>query len=123
MHKCLIILSFVFLISGCSKNGSGNFQGQVTIEKVIKNTSVTIKNGSNQSVNLGGWKLVEIRQIISSPDDTNIYVIPSGVLAKGADITYSTSTARLVLGADETLYLYDNTAKLASQMYWMFFTP
>jgi len=120
VKNLFITLSFIIFISGCGKIGGG---GAVTIKRINKYTSVTIMNGTDQSVNLAGWKLVEIRQIIASPDDTNTYVIPAGVVANGAEISYSASSAGLMLGADETVYLYDNTGKRVSQMSWMFFTP
>ncbi len=73
-------------------------------------------------VNLENWKLVEIRQYLIGGSDTNTYVIPAGTLLnKGASINYSASTIGFVLGADETVYLYDKQGSIISQKYWMSF--
>lgn len=101
---------------------SGLSSGKVIISEVKKHSHLTLKNESNGMVNLENWKLVEIRQYLMGGSDTNTYVIPAGTLLnKGASINYSASTIGFVLGADETVYLYDKQGSVISQKSWLSF--
>jgi len=128
MKHLLLMLPFLGMSLSCNKNAADTLGGGilpgggVSISEVKQYTSLTIRNGTNEAVNLAGCKLVEIRDIIFADDDTNIYVIPSGVIAKGSSISYSAGVLGFWLGADETVYLYNNAGKLISQLYWMFFS-
>lgn len=95
--------------------------GKVIISKVVRNTSLTIKNDSKESVNLINWKLLEVRQSIFGDKDTNSFVIPSVILNSGSSTTYSAATMGFVLSSEETVYLFNNEGTLISQMYWIFF--
>ena len=121
----LMTISVISTIS-CSKssNGGNGFlsSGTVIISEVKKNSHLTLKNETNDVANLGNWKLIEIRQFLFGGKDTNSFVIPAGtVLNKSASISFNASTMRFILGADETVYLYNSQGTLISQKYWMFF--
>jgi P pilus assembly chaperone PapD len=121
--KKLVTIVFLLILS-CSKKNSTvtSSSGRVIIADVVQHTSVTIKNETNGSVNLQNWKLVEIRQyILTSGSDTDTYVLPPQILSPGTSRSYDAATLHFILGADETVYLYDDRGTLVSQMYWMFF--
>ncbi len=121
--KKLLTIAFLLAFSCCKKEDTvGTLSGKVYISDVVQHTSVTIKNETSNSVNLQNWKLVEIRQSVLTPgSDTDTYVLPPLTLSSGTSRSFDAATLHFILGADETVYLYDERGGLVSQMHWMLF--
>jgi hypothetical protein len=108
MRKLIPLMLVLFF--SCKKTDSP-LSGKMELS-VKQKTSVTIKNGTNNSVNLSRWQLKE--EIITIP--TNIIhgyrLRDSVLLQKGNSITYSAATLNFNLTILSKISLYDSANAL-----------
>jgi hypothetical protein len=106
--KTLIPLVLLLFFS-CKK--TADLSGKIEIS-VKTHASVTIKNGTNNSVDLIHWKLKE--DIVGILHDTINYFLftESTVLQKGQSNTYSASELGFSLDLLSTISLYDSSGFL-----------
>lgn len=101
----------IALFFSCSKSKPGT----VVIHSAITNTSVTLVNNSDSTVNLDQWFLEETYGFEVSR--RLVYTFTSTSISKGATLTITSSTLGFVLNKNNTLItLYDPKGNKISEL-------